>query len=1097
MALPGLQRETVNDLWARAAAQLTDNDKKNLNFSVPDKLNILADLHAEAEKSKQRSIQSRWKYTRKNGQTVILRDVFAKLVWWIDKFKQIGDVAVQYDTAHASLPWAAIRFILQITVNDVNTFASVIEGLPRIAELIYRFAITEALYIQGTSDVVKELERALVKLYVNILGYLSKAKQYLDQGTANNINNHIDLMHLLKDIDAPLRRMDDDLKNIHDNLKSSKRTKILQWLSNEPYRQYHNQAKEGVLAGTGQWLLSDPIFKQWKDESASSILWLHGIPGSGKTKLVSIVIEDALKNFEHGNSPLPVFFYCSRNPAEPMRSNPKQILASLARQLSCVSPGEPLLNPTFEIYQKREEEGFASGSLEIDESCTLIRQLVELYPVTTIIIDAMDECDPQKRSKFLKAIEQILRDSCSLVKILISSRNDEDITIRLQDYPNLEIESRRNGDDIVRFVESRTQQLIDDKELLRHSRSPRKVQELIVSKVIKGASGMFRWADMQLQFLCSIGHDADIEENLGRLPPNLQALYAEIYDLLITIPGDFDKIILQNVLRWLLCAKKKLETNQFLAVIAVNLQTGKYMGEISKEMVLRICANFVVFDSQLNTFRFAHLSVREFLEQRPEYSISASNGLAANFCCWSLLFKGPDFVNIGLAAELRWDTDAMEPVFEKFREYADIYWAEHCKFAGEERKSGPLNMALDQLLLNENEYDSPIRQWNDRFGYYSSVRRRSRQLEDAIAASGSTAPIGFFVCCAFDFIERLDIMTPNYILTTPDKNDRFQIPLQIAATFGSLKVLVHLLVQFKDNVEITKTILSAAVSGGSSGEEVMSILLDHRGGDIQVTNELVDEIADNAVEDEEIISLLLRKKGEEVLFAEGVTEILICYFHEQLLEALKSWRKIGISVLEVVMRESAHSDNGEEVITFLFDRHGAEARALVTEDILEAAAGNWMQGDQIMARFLEQQDLPITEQVIKAAAGNKRQGEKIIARFLEQRDITITEEVIKIATAEGNWTIIGVLLKNKRVTEVPITGETLEAVLKDRNTGKRVTFVAVNLLGWEEKLDNHQIMLQWWEEVSKSGGLSNVENGANKIMMYGLRVGEDWVLYRR
>ena len=32
-----------------------------------------------------------------------------------NKFKELGDIAVQYDTGHASLPWAGIRFILQVT----------------------------------------------------------------------------------------------------------------------------------------------------------------------------------------------------------------------------------------------------------------------------------------------------------------------------------------------------------------------------------------------------------------------------------------------------------------------------------------------------------------------------------------------------------------------------------------------------------------------------------------------------------------------------------------------------------------------------------------------------------------------------------------------------------------------------------------------------------------------------------------------------------------------------------------------------------------------------------------------------------------------
>ena len=108
-------RCSSNDLWARAAAELSDSDKRNINFNRPDKLNILAELHAAAEKSRQRSVESRWKYIRKSGETVIIRDVFEKIIRWIDMFKQVGDVAAQYDPLHASLPWAGIRFLLQVS----------------------------------------------------------------------------------------------------------------------------------------------------------------------------------------------------------------------------------------------------------------------------------------------------------------------------------------------------------------------------------------------------------------------------------------------------------------------------------------------------------------------------------------------------------------------------------------------------------------------------------------------------------------------------------------------------------------------------------------------------------------------------------------------------------------------------------------------------------------------------------------------------------------------------------------------------------------------------------------------------------------------
>jgi hypothetical protein len=35
-------------------------------------------------------------------------------IQWVEKFKQIGDIAVHSDQAHATLPWAGIRFLLQV-----------------------------------------------------------------------------------------------------------------------------------------------------------------------------------------------------------------------------------------------------------------------------------------------------------------------------------------------------------------------------------------------------------------------------------------------------------------------------------------------------------------------------------------------------------------------------------------------------------------------------------------------------------------------------------------------------------------------------------------------------------------------------------------------------------------------------------------------------------------------------------------------------------------------------------------------------------------------------------------------------------------------
>lgn len=56
-----------------------------------------------------------------------------------------------------------------------------------------------------------------------------------------------------------------------------KEIQIHLWLSQMHYMKHHRTALEGMLEGTGQWLLRKKEFRQWRSSSVSSILWLHGI----------------------------------------------------------------------------------------------------------------------------------------------------------------------------------------------------------------------------------------------------------------------------------------------------------------------------------------------------------------------------------------------------------------------------------------------------------------------------------------------------------------------------------------------------------------------------------------------------------------------------------------------------------------------------------------------------------------------------------------------------------------------------------------------------------------------------------------------------
>jgi len=105
----------LKNLWDKAAETLSDADRQEIDFDRSDKRAILSDVLNMVNVKKDQCIRSRWKYKNRNGEDVVLRDLIEKMAKWVNKFKEVGDVAVQYDPAHAALPWAGVRFLLQVS----------------------------------------------------------------------------------------------------------------------------------------------------------------------------------------------------------------------------------------------------------------------------------------------------------------------------------------------------------------------------------------------------------------------------------------------------------------------------------------------------------------------------------------------------------------------------------------------------------------------------------------------------------------------------------------------------------------------------------------------------------------------------------------------------------------------------------------------------------------------------------------------------------------------------------------------------------------------------------------------------------------------
>ena len=175
------------DLWQEALSTLSDEDKSTIDITCTDKKTILKDILTATESKRQTCMNKRWKFKRKNGDVVILRDVCEKLIKWVRMFIKVGDTAVQYDPGHAALPWASVRFLLQISVNDVEVFGATTENLEVCSRLVTACYIIESLYLDHVSASRNNLETALVRLYTSILCTLSAAIRYYRHGALGHV----------------------------------------------------------------------------------------------------------------------------------------------------------------------------------------------------------------------------------------------------------------------------------------------------------------------------------------------------------------------------------------------------------------------------------------------------------------------------------------------------------------------------------------------------------------------------------------------------------------------------------------------------------------------------------------------------------------------------------------------------------------------------------------------------------------------------------------------------------------------------------------------------------------------------------------------
>ena len=299
---------------------------------------------------------------------------------------------------------------------------------------------------------------------------------------------------LLVSLNEPIKRLADDSSASTKTLDESQHLQLLKWLSPVPFSSHHKRHFESRIPGSGQWLLNHDRYLHWSNSSTSSIFLLHGIMGSGKTSLASTVIGSFLQENSGQTLPAPIaYFYCTRNSAETERSNPDEIMRSILRQLTISNGSSPTIQERILIeYERRQAmaklDGFEVTRLQAAECVSLILDTTAANPAI-IVVDAVDEIPSSSRHILLSALAQVVQESLSVVKVLVTSRDDSNIHALLTDAVAVRVQNEHTRKDMVDFVHQEVYSAIQERRMLNGTVSA-DLQKELESVLVAGAREM-------------------------------------------------------------------------------------------------------------------------------------------------------------------------------------------------------------------------------------------------------------------------------------------------------------------------------------------------------------------------------------------------------------------------------------------------------------------------------------------------------------------------------------------------------------------------------------------------------------------------------
>jgi hypothetical protein len=338
------------------------------------------------------------------------------------------------------------------------------------------------------------------------------------------------------------------------------------------------------MKGTRQSILED--IEKWRlDSQSPRILWLADVAGAGKSTVAKEMAERWMSN---GN--LAGRFFFSRD-AEETRT-PKLFFTTIAQQglahlganvRTAVAVGiRKLINPV-------------AATLESQCMAIFVTPLRETQIPVVLVLDALDECEPQTCQQFLRVLLPQLSNLPHL-RLFMTSRPETRIREELADidYQNLSLRSDEvsNSKDVEFFMRQRLRKL--------------SIPQVQVEQVIERAGGLFIWGKTVCDLLDGFRGDRNsfIDRILSSKLRQMDSIYLIALDQAIGTDGEEENMVAyMNVLGIIVAAYEPVSPNTI----------DKLLSGSESMAIINDLRSVLECGGEDALVRFLHPTFREFL----------------------------------------------------------------------------------------------------------------------------------------------------------------------------------------------------------------------------------------------------------------------------------------------------------------------------------------------------------------------------------------------------------------------------------------------------------------------------------------------------